>query len=155
MATATPAYAPGVFADTVVARGAAGPDPATLVYAGVLVVLVIVVAYYLRRRAHAPTAPQKRLGQALADAGWAMVLRDGCGWCEKQLATLGGSYPKTMECAKTGPVYRGVSGAEKAKLPACGTVGTPYWVNVKTSQTARGYQDVAKLRALLAPPVRA
>lgn len=154
MATATPAYAPGVFADTVVSR-AAGPDPATCVIVGALVVLVIVAAYYLWRRARGPKGPQKGLGQALADAGWVVVLRDGCGWCTKQLAVLGGAYPRYVECAKGGPAYHGVSAAEKAKLPACGTVGTPYWANVKTGQKAPGYQDAAKLHALLAPPVAA
>lgn len=102
------------------------------------VVVVIFAMVSLRRRGSF---------QNLAARGWVLSTKDGCGYCEKQLEILGGSYPKIYECAADGSPKD-----PAANLPfACKDItGFPFWHNTVTGESRVGLQDrdaLAKMAA--------
>ena len=111
----------------------------------VLLVCVLIMIYVSLRDKMEDTGC---LSEAVAANGWILYTRAGCRWCDKQLHTLGGSYPKRVECP-------GMLGTDP-KLhvdPVCGTAaGFPYWRNTNTKYDRSGYQDFASLVLMAAEP---
>ena len=103
-----------------------------------LVLLAVVAFVVTRRRAHGekftPGGPD--LGERLARKKWRLYVMPGCGFCDKQLAILGGTYPRLTVC--TGGKCAGVASA------------FPHWANEATGATAVGLRDGAELQRLAA-----
>jgi hypothetical protein len=73
------------------------------------------------------------LGWVLANAGWVLYSRAGCGYCERQMAELGGAYPRAVHC----------SPASCANVTAF-----PTWVNTRTGERRVGLQGRAALLSM-------
>lgn len=97
-----------------------------------LVVFVVCLAWWVRARGGGE-------GAALAAAGWTLYTREGCGFCDKQMAALGGSYPRRVRCD---------GGAGEAA--ACGPLeGFPAWRNARTGAARTGLQTGKDFRDML------
>jgi hypothetical protein len=176
MATASAQYGPGVFADAVVdvpplAPGPGGPVflpdargymPATTtaynapmrakspsprrglaaVIVAALVVLLLIVAVIIWRGATS-------LSSRLARAGWVLYAKEGCGFCDEQLAMFGKKLPKLLVyCYSDGTAMRTFD----APPVACNQLHAfPTWYNRKTSETRVGLQkprDLAQMAGM-------
>ena len=94
----------------------------------VLIVLIIVVAVAVDRR--------RNLARRLANRGWVLYTKPGCGYCTRQLAELGGPYPRQIDCSGTNPLCAHIS-------------SFPTWVNSRTRDTRVGLQSREELLAML------
>lgn len=177
MATADVQYAPGVFADAVVdipplapgssspaqgyaflpdALGYMPPGVATVYNASarpsrggfaavalaVLVVLLLIVAVVFWRGATG-------LRSRLARAGWVLYAKEGCGFCDEQLAMFGNKPPLLLVyCYSDGTTMSTFDGPPVA----CSQLRAfPTWHNRKTSETRVGLQkpkDLAQMAGL-------
>ncbi len=102
------------------------------VVAAVLVVLLLVVAVVFWRGA-------TDLSSRLARAGWVLYAKEGCGFCDEQLAMFGKKLPKLLVyCYSDGTTMSTFD----APPVACGQFRAfPTWYNRKTSETRAGLQQ--------------
>lgn len=172
MATANAQYGPGVFADAVVdvpplapgngapiflpdALGYMPPAAVTVrnapvrasrglaaVVVAVLVVLLLLVAVMVWRGATG-------LSSRLARAGWVLYAKEGCGFCDEQLAMFGKRPPKLLVyCYSDGTTMSTFD----APPVACSRFRAfPTWYNQKTSETRVGLQKPEDLARMAAP----
>lgn len=85
------AYSP---ADTTSADSGCDKSSMRLLVIAAAILLILVIVYYI--------AAPRGLSHRLAKHGWILFVRDGCGYCTKQMKVLGGSYSKLVECAPGG-----------------------------------------------------
>lgn len=88
-----------------------------------------------------------RLSDDLTSNGWILMTQEGCPHCEKQLETLGGSYPKIVRCSGTGTLID--STVENIPFGCSGVPGFPYWYNEKTQAFQVGFQDQSGLKEMI------
>lgn len=104
------------------------------------IVLIILLLYFIM-------APRRSLSSRLARCGWVLYVRDGCGYCSRQMDILNGHYPKIVECGKDGTQVNTTC----ANPPfQCSQVsGFPYWANTVTKETKVGLQKQGDLEKML------
>ena len=113
------------------------------VLAAILIVLLIVVIFYFARR--------RTLARNLAACGWILYTRPGCGFCTKQIMTLGvKTYPKQIVCIGS----TSLGGMSDSQGPyMCENVNAfPFWVNEFTNATRTGFQNREQLYQMLWNP---
>ncbi len=108
----------------------------------VLVLLLLIVAIMFWRRATG-------LGNRLARAGWILYAKEGCGFCDEQLAAFGGRLPELLVyCYSDGTTMSTFD----APPVACKQLRAfPTWYNRKTSETRVGLQkpgDLAQMAGM-------
>jgi len=110
-----------------------------IIYAIIIVLIVVLLIWvykqYIEKESF-DTSKESQLGKALADRGWKLYTRKGCGYCDKQMKVLGGSYPKMIDCA----------GNNKCD----GIRAFPTWVNEnKPAMMIEGFQTLETLNRWL------
>jgi hypothetical protein len=120
------------------ARGARG----ALLLAALAVLLAIAIYFCARR----PDTGRGALARGLADRGWTVYLRRGCGYCDKQRALLGPGFKKYVLYAEDGTVLGGYTKAPPLALGAIQAV--PFWHNERTGEDRAGLQDAAALERM-------
>jgi len=104
------------------------------------VILLIVVIYYYTR---APSSGD------LAQKGWTVYLRKGCGACDAQVKHLAGFSSYVVY----GPDGTVLENRAKGALVPYGTIkGFPHWHNSSTGEVRTGLQDAAALKVMASAP---
>lgn len=112
-----------------------------ILVAAIAIVLIIILLYYVMAPRHGG------LGSKLAKHGWILYVRDGCGYCTKQLHELGGHYPKIVRCAPGGKLVK--SDVSSPPLTCSQISGFPTWYSTKTKETKTGLQKTSDLEKML------
>lgn len=119
---------------------------AVLIAATVVVAILIICAIAKRMKHKGEGFEWSPLAQKLAAAGWVLSTRDGCGFCETQLTTLGGRYPNMMHCSSDGKL---VWSTKTLDMECKDIPGFPFWYNTQTKKTQVGAQSTAQLEAMV------
>jgi hypothetical protein len=113
---------------------------AAAVAIAIVVVLLVVLLYTLLKGTFMGSTT---LAQRVADCGWVVYYRRGCGYCVRQDAILGG-YPAVVDCSSRRARPAG------APLP-CGSPairGYPFWYNLRTGESRTGLQGLDDLETM-------
>lgn len=89
-----------------------------------------------------PKGSSKALVKHLADCGWVVYYRRGCGHCTKQKEVLGGNYKKYIECDANGVQLSGYTTKPPVACNSPQIKGFPFWYNTKTGDTRLGFQGI-------------
>jgi hypothetical protein len=93
-------------------------------------------------------APRRgSLSHRLAKHGWVLFVRDGCGYCTKQMHELDGHYSAVVECAPGGKLVK--SDVPNPPFTCSQITGFPTWYSTKTKETKTGLQKKADLEKML------
>lgn len=103
-----------------------------------LVLALVLIAIILLLVVFAPRPGRRNLAAALAERGWVMYFKPGCGHCESQLRGLGGSFSGLVVCDPS-------CGAD------CGGIRAfPTWRNATTGEVRVGAQSLRSLYEMAA-----
>jgi hypothetical protein len=91
------------------------------------------------------------LDARLERRGWLLYVRDGCGYCTKQLAMLGPGFRRhnVVEC--NGPPPNAPAAHPASLVPSCQDPrisGFPFWYNKKTGLMKTGLQSHHELERM-------
>jgi hypothetical protein len=114
----------------------------TLLKAIVLAAVVLLVIMVMCRMAGMAGGEPKSLVKHLADCGWVVYYRRGCGHCSKQKEVLGGNYKKYIECDENGVQLSGYTTKPPIACNSPQIKGFPFWYNTKTRETRLGFQGI-------------
>ncbi len=106
---------------------------AAIAIAVVIVLIIVIIAYLVSERS---------LARKLEIRGWTVYLKDGCGWCHKQIGLIGG-FGRAIHCSKTGEIIGGFT--RKPAKSLADIKGFPFWHNTLTGEERTGFQDASAL----------
>jgi hypothetical protein len=121
------------------------------VYIAVVVLILIILGFILYSSStKTKNNSNFKPSPSLADKGWVVYMRPGCGWCDKQKNTLaesGMSY-QYVACGQLGDAPGGESVSAPSNKPCDSVRGFPLWYNKLTKEEKPGYLDLNKINAL-------
>jgi hypothetical protein len=115
-----------------------------LTIALIIVVILVLVYYCFSSNTMDSGNNSNTISAQLANAGWILYTRAGCGFCTRQLAELGcASYPNQIHCNVGGTVLS--SNCDQAPFTCSQVSGYPFWYNQRTKDVRSGLQPYNSL----------
>lgn len=122
----------------------------TKILVSVVISIAVIVVSIIMICHHMPSVTSSSVSTRLAQGGWVVYYRQGCGYCtaQKQVLAWGNKQPHNyIECDMRG---KQVGGLFPPPVP-CNSptiTGFPFWLNTRTGETRAGLQSINALNTM-------